>query len=246
MSNILNQKKHSIVKADCWLWNLCYAYTRFLCSHCTSKYLAFLAYLSLPFFFIFCSSFWLVTDYRFVRPPNHIHFAGQFREVGKASFFSPDIVKHTKQTYADAFAYAFITQYLTPNNALTWQAGWSRIHLHWPENPRFRGEDYNFAVASLAWISTSVTDWRWILSGATTVDAESFDFGHTGVYYGLIWGRHAVRENLGAHVGIYAYYGVHNGYALPVLGLDWRATTHWNLSLVFPMHTALAYYFNQY
>lgn len=197
-------------------------------------------------FFFLCSSFYMVTDYRFVQRDHPVHLAGQYRDVGKASFYSPHAVKHSKQTYADAFAYAYATHFVSPNNSLTWQAGWSQIHFHWPENPHFRGEDYPFASASLAWISTAIKDWRWIVGGATTVDATSFNFGRTGVYYGLLWGRYAYTRTLGLHVGTYAYYGVRNGYALPILGFDWRASDHWALAGIFPMHTALEYHVNPY
>jgi hypothetical protein len=188
------------------------------------------------------SSYVLITDYGFIDHKHPVHLDGEYRQVAPAKFRTHS-VHGSHEKYADARARLFYSHDITPDNTLSWGACYSYLKFDWPDNPRFRGDDYNFAGASLAWVTTSLADWRWILGTAFTVDASSFDFGKTGVYYGLMWGRCHHSDQLGLHLGWFGFAGVRNGYLLPIVGADWKWNKHWKLNAIFPVDLSLHYNF---
>lgn len=192
---------------------------------------------------ILTSSFELVTDYQFIDKSHPVHFDGEFRNVFPADFHAS---KYSKAHYQDAHAFLYYSHYLTPDNALSWKAGYSFLKFDWPENPRFHEDNYHFLNGSLAWISTSLEDWRWILSGAASVDATTFNFGNTGVYYGLMWGRYRFSPTIGMHVGWAGYVGVKNGYLLPIIGIDYHPNAQWQINAIFPIDVSVTYTFAQH
>lgn len=196
-----------------------------------------------PLFFL-TTSYELITDYSFVNKKHPVHFDGEFRDVGKAKFYTHG-VKGSHQEYQDAHAFLYYSHYVTPDNSLSWKVGYSFLNFNWLQNPRFTENDYNFANASLGWVSTSVPNWRWILATGVSVDAKTFDFGQSGVYYGLMWGRYHFSDTLGMHLGWAGYYGVENGYLVPIIGVDWR-TGKWKFNAIFPVNISIEYLFNKY
>ncbi len=201
------------------------------------KYLA-------PLFFL-TVSYELITDYGFVSKKHPVHFDGEFRDVGKAKFRTQS-VKGSHVEYQDAHAFLYYSHYMTPDNSLSWKVGYSFLDFNWLKNPRFKENDYNFVNASVGWVSTSIKDWRWILSTGVSVDAQTFNFGQSGVYYGLMWGRYHFSDTIGMHIGWAGYAGVRNGYLLPILGIDWRASKKWKVNGIFPVNLSVEYLFNKY
>ncbi len=168
------------------------------------------------------------------------HLVGDYRKIGKAEF-TTDSVKHSHVFYTDAHASAYYSHFLNPNNALSWELGYTYLRFDWDENPRFDQEDFYNALASVAWISNSLERWRWIFNIGATVDGQTFNFGNSGVYYGLAWGRYQYRDTLGLHVGLFGYTGIKNNYVLPVLGADWNFACKWKLNAIFPLKFSLQY-----
>lgn len=199
-------------------------------------------YYALPLL-ILTSSFELITDYSFINKSHPVHFEGEFRDVAPAEFRTHS-VKHSKAHYQDAHTFLYYSHFLTPDNALSWKVGYSFLEFDWAKNPRFKGDDYHFANASVAWISTSLKDWRWILSGAASVDTQTWNFGASGVYYGLMWGRYQFSKVIGMHVGWAGYVGVKNGYMLPIVGIDYQPTNHWQINAIFPINISVKYLFD--
>jgi hypothetical protein len=196
------------------------------------------------FLFLLCSSFALITDYSFVDKEHVAHIDGEYRQVAKAKFYSPESSEGTHQRYADAHTNLYLSHYIGDKNAVSGKVGYSFLEFNWAKNPRFRGDDYHFATGSVAWITTSINRWRWILSTAVSVDAQTFNFGKTGVYYGLAWGRFACLQNLGLHVGWFGYTGVKNGYQLPIIGFDWHINRQWQINGIFPIDASVRYHFH--
>ncbi len=198
----------------------------------------------LPLFFL-TTSYELVTDYGFVSKKHPVHFDSEFRDIGKAKFRTHP-VKGSHEQYQDAHAFLYYSHYLTPDNSLSWKVGYSYLGFDWHQNPRFKEKDYHFVNASLGWVSTSINDWRWILATGVSVDARSFNFGQTGVYYGLMWGRYHFSDTIGMHLGWAGYVGVRNGYLLPIVGIDWRVGQHWKFNGIFPINLSIEYLFNEH
>ncbi|MBS0616034.1 MAG: hypothetical protein JSR58_05730 [Verrucomicrobia bacterium] len=182
-------------------------------------------------------------EYYFVDCEHPIHIAGRYRQIGKAEF-----EKHSRGDlkYADGYATAFYTHFLDEDNALSFGAGYNYLKMDWDKNPRFREDVFNYAVASVGLISTTLERWRWIVNGGLSVDANHFDFGKSAVYHAMLWGRYHYGESTGVHIGALGYYGVKNGYALPIIGFDWRWGAHWKLAAIFPVNFSVAYGFNDY
>lgn len=198
----------------------------------------------IPLFFL-TTSYELITNYGFVDKKHPVHLDLEFRDVGKAKFRTHS-VKGSHAGYADAHAFAYYSHYLTPNNTLSWKVGYSFLQFDWLKNPRFRGDDYHFASASVGYVSTSIKDWRWVLGTGVSVDATTFNFGQTGVYYGMMWGRYQFADNIGMHIGWAGYAGVKNGYMLPIIGIDWSVGSHWQFYGIFPVNLSIKYLFNKY
>ena len=198
----------------------------------------------LSLLFFLCSSFALITDYAFVDKEHLAHIDAEYRHVGKAKFYSPKSIAGSHQSYSDAHTNLYLSHYIGDKNALSGKIGYSFLEFDWAKNPRFQGDDYPFVTASLGWITTSINRWRWILSTALSVDAQTFNLSKSGVYYGLAWGRFAWRPNFGLHLGWFGYTGVKNGYQLPILGFDWHLNSNWHLNAIFPIDASLHYHFN--
>ena len=195
--------------------------------------------------FFLTTSYELITDYGFIDKKHPVHLDTEFRDVSSAKFYTHS-VKGSHAEYQDAHAFLYYSHYLTPDNALSWKVGYSFLDFNWLKNPRFKENDYHFVNASLGWVSTSIQDWRWILATGASVDAQTFNFGQSGVYYGLMWGRYHFSDTIGMHMGCAGYVGVRNGYLLPIIGIDWRTGKHWKFNGIFPVNLSIEYLFNQH
>ncbi len=184
-----------------------------------------------------CSTLY-ASDYSFVTPERHVHIEGNYRPVAEAH-----VKKGGHLLYADSSDSLFLSHFLNCDNALSWQLGYNYMKIDWNKNPSFSQTNFNYAKASLGYITTSMEGWRWILNGGATVDATTFNFGKSGVYSGFFWGRYHFNNCLGVHAGLYGYAGVRNAYTLPILGVDWRIGERWQLNAIFPIDFSLEYFF---
>jgi len=182
-------------------------------------------------------------DYCFIDKEHPWHFSSWTRIVAKAKLRT-EPVKGKHLHFGEAGASEYYSHFLDPKNCLSWQLGYSFLHLGW-NNPRFNKEDFHYAIASVAWISHLFSKWRMVTDVGVTVDAESFNFGKTAVCYGLLWGRYSLNKRVGAHVGAIAYGGFGTGYALPILGMDAHFKKKWHFTAVFPIDISLKYDFNR-
>jgi hypothetical protein len=201
-----------------------------------------LFFLALP---LLAGSSVFATDYCFIDKDHPWHFETNFSYNGPAEFHT-NSVKHTHLKYTEGTTSLYYTGFVTPDNALSAQAGLNFIRLDWDQNPRFKGDNYYYGIVSLAWISTSLEKWRWVLNGGVSFDTRTFNFGQSGVYYALVWGRYQYVKNLALHVGFFGYVGAQTGYMLPVLGLDWNISPKWELKGVFPFDMSLNYHFHKH
>lgn len=179
-------------------------------------------------------------SYYFVDPDRPVHVAGRYRQIGSAEFKKHD---RGHVDYADGYAAAYFTHFLNPDNSLSWGVGYDYLQFDWKKNPRFSQKHFHYATASLGYVSTTLDRWRWIVNGGFTVEAADFNFGQTAVYHTMLWGRYHFSNCCGFHVGVLGYYGVKNGYALPIFGMDWKWGDDWTASVIFPVNISLNYAF---
>lgn len=200
-----------------------------------------------PFLLIFPFASLCATDYSFVDrmdmtvdKKNPWFVEADYARVGSANFTTSS-VKPSSLKYGEGALSLYYSHFLNPANALSWQLGYANIDLNWKKNPRFRQREFHFAALSLAWISTALDRWRWVLNLGGTVDAARFDVARSGVIYGLVWGRYQVSNTTGIHIGMFGFGGIHSGYALPVFGIDYSWSKKWTLNVIFPLDFSLRY-----
>ncbi len=182
------------------------------------------------------------SDYYFVDPDRNWHVEGSYRWVGQADF---EKSKWHHINYSEADAGLYYTQIFDDENSLTYGLGYDYLGLHWKENPRFDQQNFNYVVGSLGFVSTTLERWRWIFNAGFSVDAERMDFGPSGVYHGMLWGRFHFIDNMGIHVGALGWYGVKNGRGFPVFGFDWRFNDKWSGNAIFPVDYSITYSFDE-
>ncbi len=198
--------------------------------------------------FLLGSPLW-ATDYiflnsdMFVREEKVWHFEADYTKVRPAKITTGPVFG-TKTHYSEGDTALYFSHFLNKENALTWQVGANYIDLGWHDNPHFSKNQYTYGLTSLTWISHTIDRWRWVINGGVAVDATTFNFGQSAVYYTTLWGRYAQTENIGANLGFFAYYGAKNGYVLPILGIDWKISPKWQLNAVFPIDASLNFHFN--
>lgn len=191
---------------------------------------------------IACSSA-TAADFLFVHPQHPWHFDADYRAVANAKFKRDEF---GSQNYADAFASAFYSRCINEYNSLTGQLGYFYLKFDWDKNPRFNQKHFHNGLGALAWVNTYWERWRWVANVGATVDAQTFNFHDSGVYYGILWGRYAWTECFGLHIGYVGWLGIKNNHSLPIAGIDWRFWENWQLKAIFPLDVSLEYTFKEH
>lgn len=182
------------------------------------------------------------SSYYFVDEDRPWHIEGRYRGIASADF---ETHRRGDVNYADAYGSVYYTQFINEENSLSWELEYDYLKFDWEKNPRFRQKHFNYAVASLGYVSTTLEKWRWIANAGLSVDANHVDFGRTGVYHGMLWGRYHFADCCGIHVGLMGWVGIENGYTLPIFGIDWRWGDHWKTSLIFPLDFSVDWIFDE-
>lgn len=209
--------------------------------------------------FLLTSPLLLATDYTFVDLNSPWHFGMEFDEknkglhwhvegealyVGEAKITTHGPFEGSKFTSATAIGSLYYSHFLNETNALSWQLAYNYFMFDWKENPRFSQRNFHYGLASMAWISHGMDDWRWVVSGGLTANLQMLDeFGRSAVGYGFIWGRYVYNLNVGLHAGLFGYGGANNGRALPILGVDFTLNK-WKLFVIMPLDLSLEYHFS--
>lgn len=182
-----------------------------------------------------------------ITPKGHPwHFDTDIGTIGEAKVTTHGKAKGTHIRNSSAFASFYYSHFLNQNNALSWQLAYNFVRFDWDHNPRFSQKDFHYGVASLAWISHSMEDWRWVVMAGLTANLQMLgDFGKSAVGYSLVWGRYAYELTFGLHVGFFGYAGAQNGLLLPIFGADWTISDKWKLTAVMPLDLSLDYIFTE-
>ena len=183
------------------------------------------------------------TDYCFADRKHHWHFETDFAVMGNASFKTSGL---SNLQYGEGTTSVFYNHFVTENNAVVAQIGLNYTHLGWDKNPRFKQENFYYGIASLSWVSYAIEQWRWVINGGVSFDTTTFNFGQSGIYYGLLWGRYQYTPTFAMHMGFFGYVGGRNGYLLPVLGVDWWWTHKWEFKAIFPLETSVNYHLHRH
>lgn len=184
-----------------------------------------------------------LNDYLFIDKGKNCELQGFYSNMGNANFKGE--FSGTDIHYQEGGASAFVGGMLTPNNGLCLQTGVSRMRLDWEQNPRFNQKDFDDLVVSLAWINTSVENWRWIFDLGAHIDTKFFNLVKHTFYTGFLWGRLSYKPYMGFHYGVLGQAGVKSRYFLPIIGMDTFLSQRIGLNLIFPLDFSLNYYFSR-
>lgn len=122
---------------------------------------------------------------------------------------------------------------------------YTRTRLDWRFNPFFTQKDFDMISVNLGGFSQRFKDWTW--KGQITVNFDNIEHWNRDDYMSydlLLWGRYALKSNLGVHLGFVALTGMKIDRVYPIVGFDWTYNRNWKLSLVFPMDISLTYRVN--
>lgn len=194
--------------------------------------------------YLLSSSFVLITNYWFADPKHPAHFEGQYRKAAPMKFTTPS-VKGSHLHYSDATSSFYYTHALNENNLLIPQVGYYHLEVDWKENPRFTGDNYDYAIGSIGWVSTSIEKWRWALAATFSLSTSNPDPIDTGVGYALVWGRYEFKPHTYAHIGFYGFTGVKNVYFVPIIGMEFFLTDQFLISAVFPFDIAARFFLSK-
>ncbi|MBI5274699.1 MAG: hypothetical protein HY860_06585 [Chlamydiales bacterium] len=185
-----------------------------------------------------------LNDYMFFNGKNHIELEGYGNWVAPTPL-TQEGFEGTSLHYSESGASGYAGWYPNKDNTLSLQAGYSRMHINWPQNPIFHKKNFNDLVLSLAWISDSVPNWRWVMDVGAHIDTEFFNFAKHTFYTGFLWGRFAYKPYMGIHYGVLGQVGVKGYSVLPIIGIDTFLSNRIQLAAVFPLDTAIYYYFTR-
>ena len=136
--------------------------------------------------------------------------------------------------------------YGNKDRALGFLLGYKFSVLSWDENPFFSQEDFHNLELGIQTMRRDFEHWT-LRGGVSTVfDLCNGNIGSSNTLYkGMIWGVYDYSENLDFHVGLLGKVGLHDDSILPILGLEWKPSEDWIVSLVFPLKMRVEYFINE-
>ena len=191
---------------------------------------------------LFSIDYSLGSDYCFVDGSTRGAADGSFVQVAKQNFKEPGF-ESTHLLYSEAAAAAFINAYLSEKNAFSFELGYSNMDLNWNGNPSFTQKHFNDVVATVAFVSTALEKWRWVINAGAHLNVDHFSFSNNTFYTGMLWGRYQYMENIGVSIGVIGQSGNHSTYILPIIGIDWGFWTIFRLHGIFPLDLSFRMYF---
>jgi len=184
----------------------------------------------------------LATDYCFIHRRDRVYVDGFFTPVAGASIDKRGF-RGSDLHYAEGAGAIFINAYPAEDHALSFELGYSYMRLNWDQNPAFKQDHFNDAIFSIAYITTAMKQWRWVVNLGVHANLDNFNMGSNAFYTGTIWGRLAYSDPLGIHIGVVGQTGVKSTYLFPILGFDWYFHRQWKINAVFPLDFSLNYFF---
>ncbi|CAM0117332.1 hypothetical protein [Rhabdochlamydiaceae symbiont of Dictyostelium giganteum] len=178
------------------------------------------------------------SDYNFINPSTPYQIEGTTHYVDKA-FFKDQTKGHLH--YGDASNTLYYTHFIDEENSLTYGMGYDFLNLGWKNNPAFLENQFHYLNGSVGFVSTTLKDWRWVINSGFSVDTKGLNFGQSAVYHGMLWGRYDTTKNIGVNVGALGWYGVKNGRAFPIFGIDSCYRDHWKIQAIFPLDASISY-----
>lgn len=199
--------------------------------------LAILSTLAISTFAIDCT---FLPDYQIIDGDKVFDLTGYGAIIGRQKFDDD----YGNLYYNEEALGSFFNHYFSEKNILTYGLGYTRQQLKWKQNPAFKQQTFDDAVADISLTSFHLDSWRWIIDLGAHININHFHLWKSSFYTQLLWGRYKHLENLGVHIGFAGQAGCGKADYLPLLGFDWYFHPHFSVIVVYPAEAALNYHIN--
>ncbi|MCI5053133.1 MAG: hypothetical protein MRY21_08385 [Simkaniaceae bacterium] len=185
-----------------------------------------------------------INDYFFLHEGRNVELEGYFAAIDKSHFKNQGF-QDTTIKYQEAAGCAYFGGRLNQNNSICGEVGYNYFDLDWPENPKFTKKHFQDLVISMAYVTTSIDRWRWVVELGAHIDTEFFNLSKHTFATGVLWGRLMYTRSMGIHFGLLGQTGVKSTYILPIIGMDFYLSRKIKVNAVFPLDISMAYIFNR-
>lgn len=180
-------------------------------------------------------------------PPMSPFTFSAFTDAANKAKINKGFYKNDRFQFAVANVESNFVYYYNPNysEAANAALAYTESYFGWPENPWFEETHFHTLTLSLGGITKRLD--RWIWRGELQINYDGWD-EFNGSYFNynfLLWGRYALYQDIGIHMGFYIETGMRMDHIYPVIGFDWKISEKWRLSAVFPTDMILEYQLNR-
>jgi hypothetical protein len=132
--------------------------------------------------------------------------------------------------------------YGNKDRALGFLLGYKFAGIDWDQNSFFSQENFHNLEVGLQVMCRDFEDWNLRAGISTVFDLCNGNIGSSNTLYkAMLWGVYDYSETIDFHVGLLGKVGLLDNSFLPLLGLEWKPSEDWILSLVFPLKMGVEY-----
>lgn len=153
-------------------------------------------------------------------------------------FYKDDKFQFAVANVEGSFVYYYNPVYEEAANV---SLAYMKSYFGWAENPWFEQTHFDTLTLSFGGITNRVDRWTWRsqvqfnYDGFDKISASYFNYNL------MLWGRYALYQDIGIHMGFFLETGMRMDHIYPILGFDWKISEKWRLSAVFPTDMILEY-----
>ena len=189
-------------------------------------------------FFVLCSSIFFIKTHASDSKDWEVH--ASYLGTGKAEIDEPG-KENEEISFSQTVGKASYTHVLDDDSGIVFDVGYTSTEVNWDENPSFSEKTFSYLNLQVGGYSLKIPNWLWRGAIGTDVDAEELSFNRYALYKGTMWGRYALSDLFGLHIGFTGTSGLRRDKVYPILGVDYAPSSKWKLSFIFPVDISANY-----
>lgn len=189
-------------------------------------------------FFVLCSSIFFYQSQASDNKDWELH--ASYLGTGEAKIDEPGR-EEEGIGFSQTVGKASYTHRVDEESGLVFDIGHSSTQIDWDKNPSFAEKTHSYLNLQVGGYSLKIPNWLWRGAIGTDVDAEELSFSHYALYKGTMWGRYALSDMFGLHIGFTGTSGLRRDKVYPILGVDYAPSSKWKLSFIFPVDISANY-----
>jgi hypothetical protein len=115
---------------------------------------------------------------------------------------------------------------------------------HFDQAAFFDQKDFHLFKLGLEFMSRDFENWN-IKGGISTSFDPRNSNSDNSLHKGMVWGVYKYTESIDFHIGSLTRFGLKEKKALPIFGMEWKASDQCTLSFVFPVKVAVQHRLNE-